>query len=186
MKMWRRMVGILLAAVLSAVGMALVLDQGGKDCCLCGSFRYHAPCLIDLETGKLIELGLYLPHESLVAEIADSQPEQGTFSFVCLGDVAGIKETSRRRIELDVPAADKTGDPALCGECRKQLQPGHTGRYVLADLYDAENKVLISIADQIQRTVRCYEITMTADREKDGITVVVEGTLKNKTGRVAK
>lgn len=180
MKTWRKRVGILLAVVLIAVGTVAVRRE--KDCCLCGSFRYHAPCLIDLETGKLIELELYLPHKSLVAEIADSQPEQGTFSFVCLGDVSGIKETYRRRIEIDVPSAGKTSDPVLCGKCREQLQPGYTGRYVLADLYDAENKVLISIADKTQRTVRCYEITMTAEEEKDCISVVVEGTLTNKTG----
>ena len=67
-----------------------------KDCCLCDSFRYHAPCLIDLDEGKILELDLYFPHETKVAELADEQPEMGTFSFVRLGNITGTKLTDSK------------------------------------------------------------------------------------------
>ena len=79
--MWQKILSGVLSIVVAAAAV-LDISLAQKECCLCSSFRYHTPCLIDLETGKMIELDLYFPHESLVAELADPQPERGTFSFV--------------------------------------------------------------------------------------------------------
>lgn len=175
LKMWQKILSVVLAlCVIALVGCAA---QEQKDCCLCDSFRYHAPCLIDLETGEMIELDLYFPHETKVAELADPQPEMSTFSFVRLGNVSGTKMTGNAVIEVDVPNADKTSNPALCKECKALLQKGYKGRYVLADLYDEENKTLIPICDGTEIVLRFYEITMSQNEEKDGIHVVVQGTL---------
>lgn len=175
MKMWQKILSVALAiSVVALIGCA---SQDQKDCCLCDSFRYHAPCLIDLETGVMIELDLYFPHEIKVAELADPQPEMSTFSFVRLGNVSGTKLTGNAIIEINVPCADTTHNPALCKSCRELLQGGYTYRYVLADLYDMEVKTLIPIEDGTEMTLRCYEITMNQNEEKDGITVVVQGIL---------
>ena len=182
MKIRRKAICAFLAVSLLAAALVLFLARERKECCLCASFRYHAPCLLDLETGGLVELGLYLPHESLVAELAPIQPEQNTISFFNFENVTGVVDTGRKRVVIKVPSADKTGNPALCRTCRKQLPPGYRGRYALADLYGLKNKVLVGIVDEQQWTVRCYEVAMTADREEDCITVVVEGMLENKTG----
>ena len=81
-------------------------NQEQKDCCLCDSFRFHAPCLIDLETGDLIELDLYFPHETKVAELAEVQEDMSsTFSFVRLGNITGTKLTGSKVIEFGVPIA---------------------------------------------------------------------------------
>ena len=174
-----RMLQKILSLALAISMMALIgcAAQEQKDCCLCDSFRYHAPCLIDLETGEMIELDLYFPHETKVAELADPQPEMSTFSFVRLGNVSGTKMTGNAVIEVDVPNAEKTSNPALCKECKALLQKGYKGRYVLADLYDKESKTLIPIKNGTEIVLRCYEITMSQNEEKDGIHVVVQGTL---------
>ena len=151
--------------------------QEQKDCCLCNSFRYHAPCLIDLETGDLIELDLYFPHETKVAELASSQPKMETFMFVHLGNITGTKLTDSKVIEFGVPIADKTNNPALCKDCRELLQAGYKGRYILADLYDIENKELIPIVANTSIDLRCYEITMVENTEKNEINVTIQGTL---------
>ena len=83
MKMWLKILSAVLVIVIAATAI-LLFTKEEKECCLCSSFRYHAPCLIDLETGEMIELDLYFPHETLVAELADPQPEMGTFSFKCI------------------------------------------------------------------------------------------------------
>ena len=154
------------------------LNQEQKDCCLCDSFRFHAPCLIDLETGDLIELDLYFPHETKVAELAEVQEDMSsTFSFVRLGNITGTKLTGSKVIEFGVPIADKTYNPALCKDCRELLQAGYKGRYVLADLYDMEIKELIPILANTSIDLRCYEITMVENTEKNEINVTIQGTL---------
>ena len=176
MKMWQKRVSIIFAIAVIAVAI-LIFFQGQKECCLCNSFRFHAPCLIDLETGDMIELDLYFPHETKVAELADPQPAIGTFSFVRLGNVSGTKQTAPERVDLHIPN-DKTYTPALCKNCRKQLPFGHTDRYVFADLYGIEQKILIPIERNTILSLRCYNLTMVEDVEKGGISVVIQGALQ--------
>lgn len=175
MKMWQKIlisvsVVILIAAVVS------YFTHEEKACCLCNSSRYHAPCLIDLKTGEMSELNLYFPHPVLVAELAENQPEMGTFSFIGLGNVTGIKQTDSKTIELDVPL-EKAADPALCKTCRKQLGGLLADRYILADLHDADNKSLIPIREDLFTTLRCYKIT--AQKEVDHLTLTIHGILKS-------
>lgn len=176
MKVWQKAFCIVLIVSIAATAI-LLSTQEKKECCLCSSFRYHAPCLIDLETGKMIELDLYFPHETLVAELADPQPEMGTFSFVSIGNVSGTKLTDSKVIELSVPLADKTNNPALCKDCRGLLPSGYGGRYVLADLYDKDNKALTPIEADRVATIRCYELSMLHDAENDKISVTIHGIL---------
>lgn len=177
MKTWLKILSIVLAVTAISIAV-LTLSREEKECCLCNSFRYHAPCLIDLETGEMIELDLYFPHETKVAELAEEQPEMGTFSFVRLGKVSGTKLTDSKEIEIVVPIADKTNNPALCKNCRELLQPGYRGRYVLADLYSKDAKELMCIEDGISVSVRCYDVCMIENKEKKGTVVTIQGTLE--------
>jgi len=174
LKTWQKIISAVLVVVL--IGAAVwYFSQEQKDCCLCSSFRYHAPCLIDLATGKMIELDLYFPHETKVAELADPQPEMGTFSFVSLGAVKGTKLTDSKTIELDIPT-ERITNPALCKNCRKQLDRLVVGRYVLADLYNSEDKSIIPIKDDLTLDLRCYRIT--AQQEEDVLKLIIQGTLE--------
>lgn len=177
MKVWQKAFCIVLIVSIAATAI-LLSTQNEKDCCLCDSFRFHAPCLVDLETGDLIELDLYFPHETKVAELAEVQQNMSsTFSFVRLGNITGTKLTGSKVIEFGVPIADKTNNPALCKGCRELLQAGYKGRYVLADLYDMEIKELIPIVANTSIDLRCYEITMVENTEKNEINVTIQGTL---------
>ena len=55
LKMWLKILSVVLVIAIAATAM-LLFTKVEKECCLCSSFRYHAPCLIDLETGKLIHI----------------------------------------------------------------------------------------------------------------------------------
>ena len=175
LKMWQKILLAVLAAVLT-VGAIWGFYQEEKGCCLCSSFRYHAPCLIDLETGELIELDLYFPYPTKTAELADPQPKMETFSFVKLGNISGIKLTDSKIIEIDVPLSEKTENPTLCKNCRKKLDGLRFGRYVLADLYNSEDKKMIPVKHGLCLSLRCYEIT--ACQEEDILKVVIQGTLE--------
>ena len=177
MKKWQKALVVILIVVIASAA-ALLFTQEEKDCCLCNSFRFHAPCLIDLEKGDLIELDLYFPHETKVGELSEVQTDMSsTFSFVHLGNITGTKLTGSKVIEFGVPIADKTNNPALCKDCRELLQAGYKGRYVLADLYDMEIKELIPIVANTSIDLRCYEITMVENTEKNEINVTIQGTL---------
>ena len=177
MKMWLKILSVILVIAIAATAILLFTDEE-KECCLCSSFRYHAPCLIDLETGDLIELDLYFPDDKLVAELESPQPEMGAiFSFVSLGNVSGTKLTDSKTIEIHIPN-DKTYNPALCSDCRKQLPFGYTSRYIFADLYDKEEKRIMPIKAGTAFSLRCYEITIEKNTEKGGISVAIQGTLE--------
>ena len=175
LKTLQKKISLVLVAI-AITGAILFLFFGQQECCLCSSFRYHAPCLLDLKTGELRELDMYFPHHCLVAELADPQPERGTFSFFSFNGVSGTKQTGLERIDLLIPN-DKTLFPALCSDCRKQLPSDYESRYVLADLYEKDNKILFPIEADTAFALRCYEIIMTRSEEKDGIAVVIQGTL---------
>ena len=136
-----------------------------------------ASVIMDLETGEMIELDLYFPHETLVAELADPQPEIGTFSFVKLGNVSGTKLTDSKTIEIHIPN-DKTYNLALCNSCKKQLPFGYANRYIFADLYNKEEKVLMPIQADTNFSLRCYDVTTAKDTENGGISVIIRGTLE--------
>ena len=179
LKTWLKICSIIVVAILLATSV-LVIGREEKECCLCNSFRYHAPCLIDLETGDLIELDIYFPHETLVAELADPQPEQGTFSFVKLGEASGYRDTAQERIEVEIPI-DKTSNPVLCKACRQKLNAFNTDRYVLADLYakldEKEKHKLIPITDGMNVDLRCYSIT--ANKQQGGaLKLIIQGNLE--------
>lgn len=174
LKMWQRILSCLL--VLSMAALIGCSPQNPKECCICNSFRYHAPCLVDLEAGEMIELALYEPHATKVGELAEDQPEIDTFSFVRLGNVTGTKLTGSRTIEIKVPTADQVNAPALCEKCRKMLNGDYTGRYVLADLYDNGSKLLYPMQNGTNIVLRCYEITMNEQNQE--IIVTVQGILE--------
>ena len=160
--------------------MAVILLRANKkECCLCNCFRYHAPCLVDLQTGDLKELGIYLPHETKAAELADPRIDQGTFSFVVLGDAVGYCDSTQERVEIEIPVK-QIDNPMLCEECRTKLIDGITDRYMLADLYapldDRKNHKLIPITDNMNIDLRCY--TISATKEENGtLKLTVQGTL---------
>ena len=175
MKTWLKLISALLPVLLLLFALT-ASHQEAESCCLCSSFRYHAPRLIDLKTGDLIELDLYAPHPTKVAELAEAQPGEGSFSFITFGTVSGYKDTANAYLELFIPTADKETQPALCSNCRSKLDFWYTGRYVLADLYSMDSKTLIPFTKAVSLTLRCYTISCT--RTQDGqIKVTIQGNL---------
>ena len=175
MKMWLKKISLILAIIVIA-GAVLFLTLKNKECCLCNTFRYHAPCLIDLKTGELVELRLYQDHPMLVAELSEEQPHYGTFSFGRLNGVSGTTQTGPERVDLFVPN-ETVLFPALCNKCKQQLPSGLASRFVLADLHGMEDKYLIPIVADTALSLRCYDISMERDAEKGGIAVTILGTL---------
>jgi hypothetical protein len=151
MKQWKKTVGIVVA-VLAIYVAAAFLFGNEKECCLCNSPSYSTPCLVDLETGDILQLPLDGPTTSG----PEGQTDVSTFSFIRFHTVTGTKQTSPNVIELKIPTDDTVNTPALCSKCRKLLPQGYDGRYALADL---ENNALLPIVDVVGYTIHSYRIT---------------------------
>lgn len=139
---------IYLTAAILAICVATVLLFGNrKECCLCNAPTSSVPCLIDLETGDILELSLDSPSTTPGPE---GQNDVSTFSFIRFHSVTGTKQTAPNMIELKIPTADKSQTPALCRNCRQLLPKGYEGRYVLTDL---EHRVWIPLTAKTAVTI---------------------------------
>lgn len=127
----KKTISIIVAGLAICVAATFLFGKE-KECCLCNSPGYAAPCLIDLNTGDILELNLDGPRTTHTPSNGQSDVE--TFAFIRFGNITGSKQTAPGVIELKIPTADKMNAPALCSKCRKLLSQGYDRRYVLADL----------------------------------------------------
>ena len=147
-----------------------------KECVLCNAFPRHAPCLVDLNSGKICELEIYQPHHTKVAELSDEQ-YGGYMSLVQFGDINGIL-LGADRVELEAPAkATGIRDSLFCKDCRKLLKDSNCQGYILADLRNPEELSVWQSAEGISASVRCYEIDITASSDSRELLIVMKGTL---------
>lgn len=165
MKQWRKT--IYLAAAMLAICMATVLLFGNrKECCLCNAPTSSAPCLLDLETGSILELRLDGPSTT---SGPDGVSYVSTFSFIRFHTVTGTKQTAPNMIELKIPSGGALQHPSLCRQCRQLLPQGYTGRYVIAD---ADGGVLFPITVGGELTIHGLQIAVRQYTE--GILVTVK------------
>lgn len=177
MKIWLKRFSILLAIVIAIITVInSAMPPSPEDCSICGQLKCHAPCLLNLATGEIGELELYQPHHQKVGEIAQEQTG-GTFSFIHLSGLQGIRLTNPWYIELDVPMeGGKKNQTSFCRKCRKMLDEFEQG-YVLLDLYDLDNPVVYGFDDGASYEIRCYQIVITAKWTDHAFHMRVNGTL---------
>lgn len=175
MKTWLKRISLPLLIV---IAILIILDIVGppdsEDCSLCGHFKCHAPCILNLATGEIGELELYQPHFQKVGEIAEEQ-SGGTFSFICPAGLQGIKLTDPWYVEIDIPMkGERKNNSFFCNKCRELLREYEQG-YVLVDMYDLQNPVIYGFEDGGAYKIRCYQIKMTAKWAEGGYQLKMDG-----------
>ena len=147
-----------------------------ERCFLCDDQPRHAPCIINLSTGELLELDVYEPHPFLVGEIAEEQ-RGGYFSFVRGAGVKGYK-LGAESIIITIPVkSDKMDQRYFCSSCRELLS-NHTDQgYILADLHDPRKPVVYAIHPDIKVAFRYYEISVQEVKEDSEYELTINGTL---------
>ncbi len=154
-----------------------------ERCALCEDMRYHAPCLVDLSTGKVGELTVYTPHPRLVGEIAPEEKQQtGTFNFrSCVGLMA-ICDTCDHTCQVSIPF-EKMGmmNPGhFCQRCRELLAGAGIKGYLLVDLYDLDHIKAYPVHEGEVYTIRDYVVSMTYNGKSEKLDVDVRGLLYQK------
>ena len=174
MNMWRKLFSFwIMIALIAMVGCDV---QEEKECCMCNSAAHTAPCIIDLETGDMLELDM-----PSVSDAYGGESNVKTFSIIRFGEVVGSKQTAPDVIELCVPASDRVKNLALCSDCRKLLPEGYYSRYILAELRNPESPKVIPVENDVDLTVYSYQITMEQDLANGTIDVTIRMASDGKT-----
>ena len=148
-------------------------------CSLCDGLSRHAPCILNLSTGKLLELDVYEPHPFLVGEIAEEQ-QGGYFSFVRGAGVDGYK-LGAESVTVTIPIkADKLDQQHFCSKCREVLSNYSDHGYLLVDLKDTENPVIYEIRSDAAISFRCYDISVQELKEERKYEINIIGTLNDR------
>ena len=140
-------------AVLALCVAAVLLFGNDTECCLCNAPTSSALCLVDLETGDILELCLDGPTTSG----PDGVSYVSTFSFIRFHTVTGTKQTAPNMIELKIPSGGALQHSSLCRQCRQLLPQGYTGRYVIADMGDG---VLFPLTVGAELTIHGLQIAV--------------------------
>lgn len=146
-------------------GLFLILFLNPREpdrCAICIGLKRHAPCVLNLNTGKVVELELYEPHSRKVGEIAEAQ-DQSIFSFINIDGSKGTKTTNPWEIKINLPKkVQPTSRKHYCSNCRELLSHYWNG-YVILDLYHPSSPIVYPVHDGATYSIRCYSISITTD-----------------------
>ena len=146
-----------------------------ERCSLCDSFPRHAPCILKLSTGELVELEIYDPHPYKVAEIAEEQPG-GYFSFVRGAGLDGHMVAAEYLTATIPVKAERMNKEYFCSDCRELLNDYKRCGYVLVDVRDPEAPVLHPIEKGTSFSLRCYEVEIGKNEEDNKYELTIRGT----------
>lgn len=165
---------IVILALLSACANAIPEPE---QCSLCTSLPRHAPCIINLSTGELLELAVYEPHPFIAGELAEEQQRE-TFSFVRGAGVDGYR-LSGESITITIPmVADVMEEKHFCNTCRERLEDCASQGYALVDLKDISNPIIYAIGIDLEVSFRCYNIFVNEAKAGEKYEISIIGTLE--------
>jgi hypothetical protein len=164
---------IAILALLSACANAIPEPE---QCSLCAGLPCHAPCIINLSTGEMLELAVYEPHPFIAGELAEEQQSE-TFSFVRGAGVDGYR-LSGESITITIPmVADAMEEKHFCNTCRERLDDCASQGYALVDLKDISNPIIYAIGIDLEVSFRCYNIIANEAKEDEKYEIRIIGTL---------
>lgn len=157
---------------------SVALTPEPECCVLCGDgTRYHAPCLIELSTGAVLELQIYDPHPDLPGELSPVQ-QTGTFSLLWDVGVTGYRDTGAHTSYALLPGEQQPMDPAhFCLRCRALLSKTATEGYILTDLYDLSSIRAYPVVPGLSCTIRDYDVSVARESKTSGPSITVKGRL---------
>ncbi len=167
---------ILTIVIISSVIIYAALPVPEPERCgLCDCFPRHAPCILKLSTGELVELEIYDPHPYKVAEIAEEQPG-GYFSFVQGAGLDGHMVAAEYLTATIPVKTERMNKEYFCSDCRELLNDYKRCGYVLVDVRDPEAPVLYPIEKGTSFSLRCYEVEIGKNEEDDRYELMICGT----------
>lgn len=160
----KKLTVICIVILVLLTGCTYVNAPEPEQCSLCAGLPCHAPCIINLSTGEMLELAVYEPHPFIAGELAEEQQSE-TFSFVRGAGVEGYR-LSGESITITIPIeAEKMKEKLFCNSCRDRLASCAPRGYALVDLKDTSNPVIYTIVADLNIPLRCYNIFVHEGKE---------------------
>lgn len=161
--------------ILSSIVYFMLPVPEPERCSLCDNLSCHAPCIVNLSTGELVELAIYEPHPYKVGEIAYEQPG-GYFSFVCGAGLDGHMVAAEYLTATIPIRSESINKEYFCNSCRSLLNNYKRCGYILVDLKDTKTPILYSIEEGTSFSLRCYEVEIGKNEEDDRYELMICGT----------
>ena len=156
-------------------------NRGPEKCSLCDNLSCHAPCIINLSTGEILELSVYEPHPFTAGELAEEQ-RTGYFSFIQGAGISGHK-LGGKSVTVTIPTeSEGLNRQYFCTACLDLLTDYANQRYVLADLKDPKNPIIYSLYENTSFSFRCYDISVQKNGNTKEFVVAIIGTLEQSKG----
>ena len=155
-----------------------------EECMVCDNLqgpRFHAPCLLELSTGKLTELEIYEPCYRYSGELAPTQDmDYNVMTFGGSGlplFIDRTEEIQRCVAYLPEKAGGEIESSYYCRDCRAKLIKVATQGYVLLNLYDLDAIQAYPVEDGAEYSIRIYTVAMARDEEQSHLVVTNIGHL---------
>ena len=152
-----------------------------KNCALCGQdTKYHAPVILQLNTGLLVELQVYDPQTSTdtgyakVGEITEKQVTD-VLGVMHIGDLTVTRSAGAQTSHVALPADGFLTDWTLfCNRCRALIAQAGAEGYALVDLYSPKEPIVYPVTVNGRIEIRQYSVEVSANNEKS-ISIDVRG-----------
>lgn len=145
----------------------IALAPEPEKCSLCEvGINHHAPCLINISSGKLVELAVYEPHPEKIGEISD-ELSTGFISFNYGAGTNTVRNPGTETCKATLPKEIEPLNAAhFCYECRRKIADTAYEGYVLADMYNLDNITIYKVDDGATYTIRDYLVTVRLDENR--------------------
>lgn len=147
-----------------------------EHCYLCEGLRHHAPCLVNLSTGEILELAVYDSDPIQQGELSQTQTT-GFYAFTMIDGVVAIRNAGIACSASLSSSSNDFEEYFFCDTCTTKILAVSDYGYVLADLYNLTNIQLFSLTANSNFTLRNYDISVFADTDKNEVEIEVRGTL---------
>lgn len=160
---------------------SLVTEDAPVRCALCGNgdaLQHHAPCLVNLSTGGVVELVVYDSDPQHTGEIAEHQ-RTGFAQLIGGAGVTGFRDASNHTCHAIVRTENMgTIDASLyCPYCRNLLASVATEGYILLDLYNLDNIIPYELKEGAEYIIRDYTVMISYNDEWDWYEIDVQGNI---------
>ena len=119
--MKKYVIPIIAVILILVLAFAILPAPEPERCVICDSIPFHAPALVNLETGEVGELEVYEPHPFKVAELNEYQ-QGGTFSFIHAAGLNGYSDTANWETHITVPLNENEYEEKhFCRTCRNLI-----------------------------------------------------------------
>lgn len=154
------------------------------ECMVCNNPQgpaFHAPCLLEVHSGRLTELEIYEPCRRYSGELSPTQDlDYNVMTFGSNGlplFIGRTKEVQRCVAYLQEPESSTLEPAYYCHECRAKLANYADAGYVLLDLYDLEEFEIYPITEGAEYNMRIYTVSITRDTENNHFVITNMGHL---------